>query len=96
MPHLPSGTEPLPERWRRASKTKRGYQVWVDPEGHAGSFDGSGDGVWKLVKRKQYDWDNDILLLTFDDDTELKMRGTAGLRTRRLAPSEEQEIDEQV
>jgi hypothetical protein len=84
MPHLPSSTEPLPDYVRRASSIKPRYDIWRTAENGEG-------GEWVRVKRKQHDRQEDTLTLTLADGTEVTMRGTDRIRSRRLAPQDQEE-----
>jgi hypothetical protein len=85
----------LGKRLRKAGNTKRGYSVWLDFDGNPAPFDATDEtAVWKKVKRKQRDLDNKILLLTFEDDTELRMPDYGALVTCRFA-AEDSETEEE-
>lgn len=77
----------LNKRLRKAGNTRTGYSVWLDREtGHAARFDATDDTAeWKRVKRKQRDLDQGILLLIFEDGTELRMPDRGALVTCRFA-----------
>jgi len=63
----------LPEYNRVAVKVKTGYEIQVEPP----------DGVWRRVRRKQRDEENGIVLFTFEDETQLRVKVDDRVRARR-------------
>lgn len=70
---------------RQASHVKTNYDIWREnlniPEG----------GEWVRVVRKRYDRQENSLVFTLADGTDMPLRGTDPIRSRRLSARNERE-----
>lgn len=75
----PVKTSYLPERNRQASHIKRGYEICQEIEDE----DGKSTKEWTKVERKQHDRENGIVLFTFEDGRQLRIRAAEKILSRR-------------